>query len=97
MDRKNKACWNCANYGAYYKRGFNQFNKTRVGTCSVKKEIVQCDGICDCWRNTFSLRSIRKERTLKALDEILGDISAIKQILEEENEESKTHPNHVDL
>ena len=97
MDSKNKACWNCANFGAYYKRGFCQFYKTNEGTCSVKNEIVNRNGICERWRNTFSLRTGRKERTLKALDKILDDIAMIRQILEEENEESKTHPDHVDL
>ncbi|MBP3422261.1 MAG: hypothetical protein J6K86_00695 [Clostridia bacterium] len=97
MDRKNKACWNCANFGAYYKRGFCQFNKTNKGTCSVKKEIIDRNGFCERWRNTFNLRSSRKERTLKALSEILEHIAAIRQILEEENEESKIHPDHIDL
>ena len=97
MERKNKACWNCANFGAFYKRGFCHFDKTRFGTCSVKKEIIEKGGCCERWRNTFNLRSQRKKMTLKALDQILSDIAAIKQILEEENEESKTHPHHVDI
>ena len=87
MDRKNKACWNCASFNAFYSRGFCNFIKTKKGSCSVKKEIVDKGGLCDRWRNTFHLRSHRKRLTLKALDQILSDISAIRQILEEENEE----------
>ena len=90
MSKTNKACWNCGNFGALYKKGYYHFYKTDLGTCSILKEVIDKHGYCERWRNTFHLRSIRKAQTLKALDEILSDITAIKQILEEEKEESRT-------
>lgn len=97
MERKNKACWNCVYFGRHYKRGCYRFHKTDIGSCTIKRELVQKNGLCEHWRNTFNVLSRRKERTLQALNDILTDLAAIRQILEEENEESKTHPEHVDL
>lgn len=95
MERKNKACWNCKNFGRYYKKGVYRFYKTDEGTCSIKREVVQKNGLCERWRNTCALRSRRKKDTLRILNEIFSDLSAIKQILEEEQEDEKTHPHHV--
>ncbi|MBQ8229772.1 MAG: hypothetical protein IJZ32_03655 [Clostridia bacterium] len=97
MEKKKKACWNCGNYCAYYERNFYRFNKTNAGRCSVKKEVVKNTYVCERWRNTFRILSRRKEFTLNVLNDILTDIAAIRQILEEENEESMTHPGHKDV
>ena len=92
MEDKKKACWNCGNFGRYYKRGFCQFYKTELGSCSVKGETVDKRGFCDKWRNRCSLRTERRKMSLKVLDEICRNIEEIKQLLEEENEECKMDP-----
>lgn len=88
MESKNKACWNCANFTAYYEKGMCRFYKTDRGMCSVKKETLEKHGVCENWRNTYRVRNLRKKCAVRALEEILSDIAAIRQIFEEENEEN---------
>ena len=97
MERKNKACWNCKYFGALYKKGPIHFSKTKIGTCTIKKDIVDKSGLCERWGNTFALRSDRRKITLRALNDIITEIAAIRQILEEDEEASRTHPGHMDL
>ena len=87
MERKNKACWNCGNYKAYYTKGLCHFDRLDCGLCRKKKETVEKHGVCEFWRSNYAIRSWREEMAKKKLDEILDEIIVIRQILFEENEE----------
>ena len=85
MERKNKACWNCQHYKAYYTKGFCHFDRKALGVCTEKRATVNKNELCKNWCPiTYSYP--RKKLTLRALDEILNELSQIKQILLEGNE-----------
>ena len=92
MERKNKACWNCGSFCAYYTKGGYKFYKSNKGYCTRKKQIFTNTECCEYWRNNFQLRGRRKQLSLSTLDQLMTDLTAVKQILEEENEECKTDP-----
>ena len=92
MERKNKACWNCGEYRAYYTKGLCHFNKLDCGLCRKKKETVDKHGECEFWRSNYSIRTLREEVARKKLDGILDEITEIRQILFEEKEDSQINP-----
>ena len=92
-----KACWNCGNYAAFYRRGGYAFYKTDKGNCTVKNEVIEKNFCCEKWRNTCTLRSQRKELTLRKLNDVLAEIVAIRQILEEDDERREKNPNHCEV
>ena len=89
MERKNKACWNCGEYRAYYTKGLCHFNKLNCGLCRKKKETVDKHGQCEFWRNNYSIRTLREDVAKKKLDGILDEIIEIRQILFEEKEDNQ--------
>ena len=89
MQEKQKECFACGNYQAYYRKGFCYFDKENFGFCTRHKKIVNKHESCECWRNNCHVRGLRKAICYKKLDEILSNLSEIKQILAEEQEEEK--------
>ena len=92
MERKDKACWNCGNYKAYYTKGLCHFDKLNFGVCRKMKETVDKHGQCEFWRNNYPIRGWREEVAKKKLNEILDGIIEIRQILFEERAENQTNP-----
>ena len=92
MERKNKACWNCGNYKAYYTKGLCHFNKLDCGICSKSKGQVGKHGQCEFWRNNYSMRTWREDIAKKKLNEILNMLVEIREILFEEKEENRANP-----
>ena len=86
MERKNKACWNCGNYKAYYTKGLCHFDKLSCGLCSKKKETVEKHGQCEFWKNDCAKRTIREKIAKRNLNDILDVLIEIRQILFEQNE-----------
>ena len=84
--QKCKECWNCGNYGAYYTKGFCYFDKTKQGFCSKHNEIKEKHNSCVFWRQDIHFNGLRKAVSRRALTDILINLSAIKQILQEEQE-----------
>lgn len=91
MEPKNKVCWSCGYYVAYYTKGDIHFFKRNVGFCAKNQKIVEKHEQCECWTR-YKYRPDHKKSAIRALNEILTDLAAIKQILcgdgEEENEEN---------
>lgn len=92
MERKNKACWNCGNYKAYYTKGFCQFDKLDYGVCRKQQETVDKHNQCEFWRNDYSMRTWRENVAKKKLNGILDEIIQIRQILWEEKDENQINP-----
>ena len=92
MDRKNKACWNCGHYKAYYIKGLCHFDKLNCGLCLNTKETVEKHNQCEFWKTNYSARSLRERIAKKKLDLLLDEIIVIRQILFEEKEENKENP-----
>jgi len=93
MERKNKACWNCGNYQAYYTKGFCNFDKLDCGYCKAKKENVKKTEQCEKWKTNYRYRGMRKTVAMRALDEVLTQITELRQILFEEKEEDDSEKN----
>lgn len=89
MERKNKECWNCGNYKAYYTKGLCHFDKLDCGLCQKKKETVEKHGQCIFWRNNYRIRTFREKVAKIKLSEILDALIEIRQILFEEKEENQ--------
>ena len=86
MERKDKACWNCGNYKPYYTKGFCRFNKKDVGFCIEQRISVDKHDQCKCWTHKQYFR-YQKDSSLRSLDEILKQLSEVRQILVEDKEE----------
>ncbi len=89
MERKNKACWNCGNYKAYYTKGLCHFDKLNCGLCRRKKETVDKHEQCEFWRNNYNIRTFREDIAKKKLNDILDAIIEIQQILFEEKQDNQ--------
>ena len=92
MERKNKACWNCGNYKAYYTKGLCQFDKLDYGLCRKCNKTVDKHQQCEFWRSDYAKRIWREKVAKNKLNEISEDITIIRQILFEEKEENKVNP-----
>jgi len=90
--RKNKACWNCGNYKAYYTKGLCHFDRLDYGLCGKHREKVDKHSQCEFWRVDYSIRRWREDIAKKKLNAILDEIIQIRQILFEESEESQINP-----
>ena len=86
MERKNKACWNCGNYKAFYTKGLCHFDKLDYGLCRKRKEEVDKHCQCEFWRNDYAIREFREDVAKKKLNGILDAIIEIQQILFEESQ-----------
>ena len=89
-DRKNKACWNCARYRAYYTKGLCNFDKLNYGLCRHKNETVDKHCVCEFWRNNIAFRGWRETVAKKKLNGIFDQLIEIRQILFEEKEERES-------
>ena len=89
MERKDKACWNCGNYKAYYTKGLCHFDKLKYGLCGKRNKTVDKHEQCECWRNDYKIRGLQENVAKRKLNDILDGIIEIRQILFEEKEKYK--------
>ena len=82
-----KECFNCRNYTAYYIKGYSCFIKEKFGRCSVCRDVVKNHSACDKWISKYPVNKKRKSSAIKALEDAIGNIQIIKQILSEEKDE----------
>ena len=86
MERKDKACWNCLHYKAYYTKGWCSFDKQNCGLCKKQKKSVEKHCVCDLWMTNYSLRTSRKEAVKNKLAEAVDIMVEIRQFLLDEKE-----------
>ena len=79
-----KQCDTCKNFDRYYTRGVKQYNKTKYGHCCKKVESVNIHETCEKYENRGKSK-IEKKQVLYCLNRLLADISAIRLIIEEVN------------
>lgn len=89
MERKNKACWNCRWYKAYYTKGWCYFDKLSYGLCKRKNQTVDKRELCEGWYSNSSLRKLRMKIALAKLEELTDSITEIRQVLVEEQQEKQ--------
>lgn len=88
-EKKCNRCLYCGNYEGYYKKGLHRFESIKQGLCSKHNKIVSNKDCCEFWRTSSRRFYFRKKVASRALYEILMDISAIRQILEENQDEGE--------
>ena len=86
MERKNKACWNCKHYDAYYTKGICTFTKQAKGRCTKLNEDTGNHGNCELWSSNDTRSHLRKKVSLKKIEAALEELAGLKQILLEELE-----------
>ena len=86
MERKNKACWSCYYYSAYYTKGYWTFNKKRFGCCNYKRQDTDNQSVCENWKDNSQKEESRALSAQRALIQICDDLAVLKQILVEEHE-----------
>lgn len=91
MERKNKACWNCGNYKAYYTKELCQFDKLDYGLCRKCNETVNKHQQCEFWRSNYAKRILREKVAKNKLNDIFNEIVILRQIMFEEKEESEVN------
>ena len=92
MERKNKACWNCRCYKAYYTKGWCYFDKLSYGLCKRKNQTVDRVNLCEHWCSNFIVRKRRIKVALMKLDGMADNIMEIRQVLIEEQQENQEKP-----
>ncbi len=88
-ETKNNKCVYCGYYAGYYTKGPSRFERTKQGYCSLHYDVVDNGYCCEQWKSNRRRFSFRKKVAARALHEILMNISAIRQILQEDREEEK--------
>jgi len=84
---KCKECVNCGNYSQYYTKGYYKFNKVKCGHCRYNQKIVESHDTCEHWSNiSYRYRNFSNHATKKALQDILGQLAQIRQVMEENAE-----------
>lgn len=88
MNEKSQKCFNCRYFKRYYLKEVKEFKKTNYGLCYKNGGTVEyCD---ECENFTFKTRTVRDERAVKeCLNGLLTELSAIRQIIEEERDDQK--------
>ena len=91
MADRAPVCFRCANFTRYYTKGTYRYNISKKGYCKKFKSLVSAMNSCDDWRSNhcknYKRLSSRKQWCVKVLYELLLNISAIRQILQEEEDE----------
>ena len=85
METENKVnyCYACKNFERYYVKGIKQFNKTKVGWCCHKGEVVNAVDGCGEFAIKTTWKSYRKA-VKNCLNDMLTEISEMRKIVEEE-------------
>lgn len=88
-EQKCKQCLYCDNYDGYYVKGLRRFESIQKGYCAHLEKIVDNRYGCEHWKSRRRRFLHRKKVASRALYKILMDISAIRQILQENQDEGK--------
>ena len=86
MNEKNKKCWSCGRFDAYYIRGFCCLLKESIGFCREHDKIVEKSNTCDKWYCKRTSKEQRIKIAMRSLPEIYNKIATLEQILMEESE-----------
>lgn len=84
---ENNQCFRCVFFSRYYTKGVRNFNRTKLGWCTVKRDTVKSDGNCDRYDSKPYMGKPSKS-IWRALSDLLTQISEIRAIIEEDKNES---------
>lgn len=81
-------CTNCTRLVRYYTKELKKFNKTEFGWCCEKRKIVCVKDQCEHFERRAYRTKIRFGLE-HCLNDLLVQLSTIRQIIEEEKNENK--------
>ena len=84
----NNKCGRCRNFDRYYIRGVRRFDKTEFGWCRATGNTVKEQDRCGRFAEKAEAQKSR-QAVEACLNNILADISAVRNILEEERQENE--------
>ena len=87
--KKSLKCVYCGHYEGYYTKKLHRFERAKQGFCKQHDKLVNNGDTCECWKSNSRRFYFRKRAISRALYEMLMDLSAIRQIIQEEQEERK--------
>jgi len=88
MENEDKHCYGCKYYKPYFTKGYTQFDKCDIGLCAKKKTTVERHEFCENYTCIYYGRINHRQAALSALVEHINVLAEIKQILEEDDEET---------
>lgn len=88
---KNKLCYRCGRFKGYYTKELSHFERAKLGYCKEYEKIVRNLDCCESWQNGYKRLYSGRKTTMKVLSELLTHITAIRQILQESQEESSEY------
>lgn len=93
MNKENKStskkCLHCGQYDGYYIKGAGNFKSLKMGHCRLRDKLVKCGDGCKHWSTNYHRYQYRKRVATRALYDILMNLSAVRQILQESRDEEK--------
>lgn len=89
LKEKSNVCYRCGNFIRYYTKGLYQFSITKYGFCNNKSDIVEGTDYCESWKSGHCRLCTSKKASMKVLSEMLMNITAIRQLLQEVDEEKE--------
>jgi len=79
-----QTCENCGYFYLYYTKGYDCFNKTRMGLCNKHHhKAIDRDETCEGWKNAERRKEARQRISLETLETAVTYIKEISQILKE--------------
>ena len=87
MKKRGKLCYRCQYFSRYFTKDMKQFNSTDCGWCRKKVDIVSAYTRCE----KYTTKPNRKKSysALKVcLNDLLTELSVIRQFIEAENAET---------
>ena len=81
-----KECKYCGKFKRYYTKGASKFERADCGWCRSKKEAVKNNGSCEEWSPGGARAYVSRRAATRTLNEILEELSQLRQIFEESGE-----------
>lgn len=83
QEKKTAKCYQCFYFDRYFTKELTRYVRTKIGFCSTHKKSVNAHDCCECWKLKKSRYLYRQRAAEKILNEILLNISAIRQIYQD--------------
>ena len=82
-------CGICRHYDPFYTREYTQYKKLKKGYCRKNKQPTDCHGSCEFWQSYCHWQYKIKLSATRTLRDLLLQLSALRQILQEEQNEAR--------
>lgn len=88
-ENNGRKCVQCRYFYRYYTKGVHRFERTDFGLCRRRQNIVIKNDGCGCWEFNGRRQYLSKRAAKSMLYEILEELSAVRQIMQEFQDEGE--------